>query len=84
MSIKTFICGKLEACGLWPDEAQAVLEKMQADPANKDMGGRWGDREEGYPKELLACLWVSAENNALKWIDENKPMHFARGCFCAQ
>lgn len=67
--------------GLWPDEAEAVVEAAKAEKANESMERRWNDDIEGYPKQLLAVLTMPLRAEAVRWIDANKPQHFARMMF---
>lgn len=67
--------------GLWSEEANAVIEIMQADKANESMSGRWTDKVEEYPPQILSVLGMGADRAAVEWIDANKPHHWARGMF---
>ena len=65
--------------GLWPDEAKAVMNAMVAE--DKTMGKKWSDWADGYSVQMLDTLFVIAKREAVKWIDANKPLHFARPMF---
>jgi len=67
--------------GLWPQEADAVLTSMSADPAQKALSDVFSDTWEGYPKEFRAVAWGCTRMEALKYIDANKPRQLARGMF---
>jgi len=69
----------LEENGLWPDEAEAVIELLKA--ATPDMSERWEDGLEHYPQTMFAVLWMSAQFEAAEWLAKNKPEHFARAFF---
>lgn len=83
MSIKEKLQAELVNHGLWPQEAEAIVAKVEADPANEAMGGRWDDSLDGYPPSIWALVWLSAKTNAVAWIDANKPEHWARAMFAA-
>jgi hypothetical protein len=36
---------------------------------------------DGYPVEFHAIAWLTIKRFAIQYIDENKPMHFARPIF---
>ncbi len=66
--------------GLWPEEASIVFELMLEHSVDGDGLGevKWNDPVEAYPSQLLAFVLLILKKTAVKWIDENKPMHFAR------
>lgn len=76
-TVEQFLVKQLVANMLWPKEAVAVVAKMIAED---ETGVRFDSRlgESGYPKQMLAILTLTAKRVAVDWIDENKPMHFAR------
>ena len=70
--------------GLWPNEAEAVLEKAKPEI---EVGGyrmTWERPASEYPVELYAVIGLILSRNAVEWIDRNKPMHFARMMFVPQ
>jgi pyruvate carboxylase len=64
--------------GLWPEEASQVMEQCVADKMLESMQGRWGDDVSGYPTQMSTIVWMSVKAIAVKWIESNKPMHFAK------
>ena len=76
MTIRQFLEEQLVANGLWPNEATEVMDLVVA--GNEPMQGRWNEDKTAYPSQLLTVLFLSAKAVAIKWIDENKPQHFAR------
>lgn len=67
--------------GLWPDEATAVMDDVMAradDPALRTMAERWNDQLIDYPPTLLPVVLLSVRKIARIWLDEHKPMHFAK------
>lgn len=79
-TIELLLEAKLKDGGLWPSEAKAVLQSVKSD-SSLDMDGRWGDSTGDYPPQLITTLWVAVCDHAVKWIDANRPQHFARGSF---
>jgi hypothetical protein len=78
-TIKRTLIEKLQENGLWLQEAEEVMAMVEADPANKDMQGRWDESPEDYPPSIMVLAWMSARDKALEWIERNKPKHFAKG-----
>lgn len=66
---------------LWPAEATKILDIYFADPDHVDVTNRQNDSAEGYPVEFFALVYFQLDEIALKWIDENKPLHCARPMF---
>ena len=81
LTIKKNILTKLEERGLWPNEATAVFQRLHDLPENKVTEGRWDHPMEDYPLILTGSLWASAKDQAVAYIDEVKPMHWARPMF---
>lgn len=79
MTIRAKLESLLVSHGLWPDEAAAVVKEMEVSETSQPMRDRWDEHESYYPKTLIAVLWAAAKDHAVKWIDTNKPQHFARG-----
>lgn len=79
MTIREKLETELVNHGLWPKEAEAVMNELETDEALKPMQGRWSEDTTGYPPQLLAIVLMSAKQKAVEWIDRNKPKHFARG-----
>lgn len=80
-TIQEVLVGRLVENGLWKDQAEAVIEQVKARPGNDPMRDRWNDEATGYPPPLMSVLWLSARQAAVEWIDENKPLHWARPMF---
>lgn len=76
MTIRAFLENMLFKHGMWPNEATEIVQKTFAE--NKEMKNRMEDMIDSYPKPLLAVLTLTTKLAAVKWIDENKPKHFAR------
>ena len=82
MSVREYIHKWLTDRGLWPDEATVVVESTMKQEACDQV--KWNDSAECYPPQLLAVLALSARELAVKYIDENKPKHFARPMFAVE
>lgn len=82
-NIRTWLIRYLTESGLWPDEAQAVVSSIEQDTTqtireimNKDASG--------YPSQVWAACILVVDSVAVKWIDANKPRHFARPMFTGE
>ena len=78
-TVKATLTDYLTSKGLWTDEAEDVVTALQAQPGNESL--RFSDPAECYPPTMLAVLKLDARAEALNWIDENMPRHFARSMF---
>lgn len=78
MTVREKMKERLVENGLWPKEADAVIENAEYDKSLDAMVSRWDETVEGYPSQLLATIWASIKLFAIEWIDKNKPMHFAK------
>lgn len=81
MTIEEKLVDMLYNHGLFKHQAVEIIERVKADEVNKSMMGRWQDQMDGYPSQLLAGLWLSVEDHALQWIDENCPQAWYRPIF---
>lgn len=82
-SFYTILRTQLYDNGLFEKQADDVLERVIANDADtsETMKGRWNDRASDYPPIMTAVLWMSVKDEALKWIDEKMPKHWARPMF---
>ena len=72
----------LEDNGMFPQQAQAVIDMAKARPdLFPDMERRWADRAEDYPTSLIAVLWLGIKGLAVEWIDANLPKAWYRPMF---
>lgn len=74
----------LTARGLWPQEAEGVIEAIEADDRAKSLAEILDKNAAGYPEVLWVAVSLHLDAAATKWIDANKPQHFARPMFAAQ
>jgi len=81
MTILDFLKYRLIDNFVPPHGADEILKRVQEDPGNEGMRGRWTDHAEGNPPQLLSTLWLSTQKKALQWIDENCPQAFYRVMF---
>ena len=62
--------------GLWPDEANAVMDIVVAEKPHEEV--KFNSAVGDYPEQLVALLKMASARTAVAWIDEHKPEHFAR------
>jgi hypothetical protein len=68
--------------GMWPDQAEKVLENMRQTQATIGFDDlRWQDHIEGYPSMLMIGFGLNIKTAALKFIDETMPQAFFRPLF---
>lgn len=78
MTIRKQLETELVNHGLWPNEAAAVLDELEAEKASEPVQGRWHEDTTACPPQLFAVVLFGAKQKAVEWIDRNKPQHFAR------
>jgi len=66
---------------LWDTEAKQIMDQAEQDESLAAMKGRWNDKAEGYPPQLLAVTWLSVKLQAKQWLEANAPNHFALAMF---
>lgn len=74
-TVRQYIEQQLYHHGLWENQIKEVLDKVIANDKNSV---RWDDPKSGYPDALYLNLMISVRRQAIQWIDENCPHHFAR------
>jgi len=79
MTLREAFLKQLTDCGLREDEAQKVMERVEADPVMEAV--KFSDTHEGYPVQCVAAIWMNIKRHALAYIDDEKPQHFARPMF---
>lgn len=81
MSIKEFLQTYLVENGLFPDQAKQVVTMTENAEENAAMVGRWDDPVVEYPAPLRAVVIMCARRQAVKWIEDNMPLHWAKPMF---
>lgn len=72
---------RLTNSGMFPDQVDAVVERVKAAPENEPMAQRWSDNASGYPSQMLGVLWLTAKTHALEYIDAECPQAWFRPLF---
>jgi len=78
-SIGAMLHCKLTEHGLWPKEADAVMESLQTVVASSRM--RLNTPASEHPAPVIRTTWLRAKKEALAYIDAFAPEHFARTWF---
>lgn len=81
MTIREKLTELLVENGMRPNDASEVMERVIDDDGAEVMEGRWDEVIDGYPKSLMATLWLITKSIALEWIDANNPEAFYRPLF---
>jgi hypothetical protein len=84
LTMGTWALEYLASGGLFPTEVAAVMTACKKSEANAALESRWSDDVSGYPPQLMAVLIVELNSQAVRWIDANKPGHWARGVFARE
>ena len=81
MTFQEKILDLLGQSGLWPEEAESILENLKQGEVGKAFGNRWGEQMNGYPESVIRGLWLHTQATAKDWLAKNAPQHFARKMF---
>lgn len=71
----------LQDNGMFPKQAIEVFEATKAAKENKEMARRWQDDPKDYSDIMLNICKISANSQALIWIDKNCPEAWYRPLF---
>lgn len=76
MTVENHIKTELINHGLWPNEAEIVIESLKEDLQKVIV--KWSDDCSAYPPVLINTLFSLSKVKAIEYIDKNAPNHFAR------
>jgi hypothetical protein len=77
-TIKEKLQKRLFYLGMSEKECVEVVERVKALPSMEPMKNRWHERAETWAVTLFGSLWRQTTAEALKWMDENNPIHNVR------
>ena len=81
MTVEEKLKSMLVERGLFEDQADHIMVRVQMDEANESMIGRWVEPADAYPETLYLVLWIAVKDAALVWIDEFCPQAWFRPMF---
>lgn len=81
MTFEQFMRERLTNSGMFPNQVNAVVERVKAAPENEAMAQRWNDDVSGYPSQMLGIAWLTAKRHALAYIDAECPKAWFRPLF---
>lgn len=77
MTFRQFFVKKLvDEYLMFPQDANAVMDAVEAAPVNEPMQGRWNDETTDYPPFLLNITWINVKDSAIAWTKTNLPQAF--------
>jgi len=77
MQVSEFIKDNLSQYGLWPEEAEQVVDLIRASDTHADLAAVLDKNIEGYPPQFAAVTMAVAKSQAVSLLKETKPSHFA-------
>ena len=80
MTIRDTLRCRCVANGLFFTQADPILQ-MVYDEGDNELKSRWLDNADDYNSVVIDVLWIAVCRNAVKWIDQNCPKHWARSVF---
>ena len=83
-TVREELIRRLIESGLWPKEAEKVFNLMLDAKLPNMNEVKFGDPFHSYPNQLYAGILLYLHEFAVKWIDANKPLHFARSMFTGE
>lgn len=81
MTFKEVMVKAMTSRGMFPSQAEEVIEKYIVSNEANPMMDRWHDDASGYPEALQDILWMGVKDYAAKWIIENAPYAWFRPMF---
>lgn len=75
---------RLIESGLWPEEAEEIFDLMLGAKFPGMNEVKFNGPFRAYPNQLYAVILLYLHEFAVKWIDANKPRHFARPMFTGE
>lgn len=84
MTLEQTMRAVLDNGGLFPNQVDAVISAYKADEISSPLVDRWNDNVEGYETNLLVAIRAGIFAQAVIWIDNNTPRHFARPYFALE
>lgn len=67
--------------GMFPEQANQVVDRVVADPDLKTLQTRWNEDVTGYPLSIRAGLALHLDRHAGAWIEEHLPQAWFKPFF---
>jgi len=84
MKTRDWIAEQLASKGLWPKEAEKVIETMINGGNCPELVAIFGKDIGDYDEKFKVGAMLTAKAETLAWLDENEPKHFARPEFMTE
>lgn len=81
MTFEKWMRDRLINSGMFPDQVDAVVERVKAAPENESMAQRWNDDASGYAPQMLSILWLTTKRHALEYIEAECPQAWFKPLF---
>lgn len=81
MTVRELMIKRLVDLGLWPDQAEGVIEAARVHKMFSGLGLRWSTPVDEYPASLATVVWISVRAVAREWLAEHAPGHWVRPMF---
>lgn len=81
MNFKEAMVKAMTSRGMFPSQAEEVIEKYIVSDEANTMMDRWHEDIGGYPEALQNVLWMGVKDYAAKWLEENLPQAWFRPMF---
>lgn len=80
-TLKAALIDHMYQSGLFEQEANQVFEEYSNQPSVQERRIKWDDLVSEYPPQLLNVMIVAINASAYKWLEKNKPNHWAKDMF---
>lgn len=67
--------------GLSLEQSQEVMDAYKESEAGQTMTGRLNESPDAYPPMMMNVIWMGVQAQAVDWIEENCPQHWAKAMF---
>lgn len=84
MTFEQWMRDRLTNSALWPDQVDAVVERVKVAQENEAMAQRWNDDIKGYHPMTLNMFWCTVKRHALEYIDAECPEAWFRPLFAEE
>jgi hypothetical protein len=81
MTFKEAMINELTSRGMFPSQAEEVIEKQIKESKDDCVKSLWNKDVSGYPDSMKNIMWMGVKKSAYEWIEVNAPEAWFRPMF---